>query len=128
MILCGAGGVFARNHRHGMRRGGRGTVQIFVREVIFAAEAQQRLEQVQGVSRVVAKEPLEGRLRFEIESLQGQPVRAELARAVVNAGWNLSELSSVGLSLEEIFLQLTASEKSVQPEKAPEPVVEGSQK
>jgi ABC-2 type transport system ATP-binding protein len=93
-----------------------------------AAEAQQRLEQVQGVSRVVAKEPLEGRLRFEIESLQGQPVRAELARAVVNAGWNLSELSSVGLSLEEIFLQLTASERKAQPENVAEPKSEGVQK
>jgi ABC-2 type transport system ATP-binding protein len=93
-----------------------------------AAEAQQRLEQVQGVSRVVAKEPQDGRLRFEIESLQGRQIRADLARTVVNAGWNLSELSSVGLSLEEVFLQLTASEQKAQPEKTPEPVPEGSEK
>ena len=32
-------------------------------------------------------------------------------RAVVDAGWNLNELRPVGLSLEEIFLQLTASER-----------------
>jgi ABC-2 type transport system ATP-binding protein len=97
-----------------------------------AAEAQQRLEQVQGVSRVVAKEPRDGRLRFEIESLQGRHIRADLARTVVNAGWNLSELSAVGLSLEEIFLQLTASEKKTEkttdPEKAAEPAPEGEQK
>jgi ABC-2 type transport system ATP-binding protein len=93
-----------------------------------AAEAQQRLEQVQGVSRVVAKEPKDGRLRFEIESLQGRQIRADLARTVVNAGWNLSELSSVGLSLEEIFLQLTASEQKIEPEKTPEPTPEGDQK
>ena len=31
---------------------------------------------------------------------------------MVQAGWNLSELRSVGLSLEEIFLQLTAAEKA----------------
>jgi ABC-2 type transport system ATP-binding protein len=91
-------------------------------------EAQQRLEQVQGVSRVVAKEPKDGRLRFEIESLQGRQIRADLARTVVNAGWNLSELSAVGLSLEEVFLQLTASEQKAQPEKTPEPVPEGSEK
>jgi len=93
-----------------------------------AAEAQQRLEQVQGVSRVVAKEPKDGRLRFEIESLQGRQIRAELARTVVDAGWNLSELSSVGLSLEEIFLQLTASEQKTQSAKTPEPAPEGDQK
>jgi ABC-2 type transport system ATP-binding protein len=91
-------------------------------------EAQQKLEQVSGVSRVVAKEPKEGRLRFEIESLQGRQVRADLARTVVNAGWNLSELSSVGMSLEEIFLQLTASEKKTEPEKASEPTPDGAQK
>jgi ABC-2 type transport system ATP-binding protein len=133
VVIINAGKVVATDSVANLTNRLRGSEAVAVEieaagERPSAAEAQQRLEQVQGVSRVVAKEPLEGRLRFEIESLQGQPVRAELARAVVNAGWNLSELSSVGLSLEEIFLQLTASEKSVQPEKAPEPVVEGSQK
>jgi ABC-2 type transport system ATP-binding protein len=74
-------------------------------------EVQQRLEQVPGVSRVVMKEPKDGRLQFEIESLQGRQIRADVARTVVNAGWNLNELRAVGLSLEDIFLQLTAAEK-----------------
>jgi ABC-2 type transport system ATP-binding protein len=74
-------------------------------------EVQQRLEQVPGVSRVVMKEPKDGRMQFEIESLQGRQIRADVARTVVNAGWNLNELRAVGLSLEDIFLQLTAAEK-----------------
>jgi ABC-2 type transport system ATP-binding protein len=73
---------------------------------------QQRLEQVSGVSRVLAREPKDGRLFFEVESLQGRQIRADLARAVVNAGWNLNELRAVGLSLEDIFLQLTGPEKT----------------
>ena len=76
---------------------------------------QQRLEQVPGVSRVVMKDSKDGRLTFEVESLQGRHIRADLARTVVNAGWNLSELRAVGLSLEDIFLQLTAAEKQGQP-------------
>jgi ABC-2 type transport system ATP-binding protein len=76
------------------------------------AEVQQRLEQVSGVSRVVMKDSKDGRLLFEVESLQGRHIRAEVARSVVNAGWNLSELRPVGLSLEDIFLQLTAAEKT----------------
>jgi ABC-2 type transport system ATP-binding protein len=76
------------------------------------AEVQQRLEQVSGVSRVVMKDSKEGRLLFEVESLQGRHIRAEVARSVVNAGWDLSELRAVGLSLEDIFLQLTAAEKT----------------
>lgn len=81
-------------------------------------EVQQRLETVSGVSRVMMKDSRNGRLVFEIESLQGRQIRADLARTVVNSGWNLNELRSVGLSLEDIFLQLTAAEqKDVEPEK-----------
>ncbi|MEO8592128.1 MAG: ATP-binding cassette domain-containing protein [Candidatus Solibacter sp.] len=75
------------------------------------AEIHGRLEQVSGVSRVLMREPRDGRVAFEIESLQGRHIRSELARSVVNSGWNLSELRPVGLSLEDIFLQLTTSEK-----------------
>ena len=56
--------------------------------------------------------------RFTVESLQGRHIRPELARAVIESGWNLNELHSVGLSLEEIFLQLTAEHK---PEEARAP-------
>jgi ABC-2 type transport system ATP-binding protein len=73
-----------------------------------------RLEQVSGVSRVVMKEPKDGRLQFEVESLSGRQIRAELARTVVNSGWGLSELRAVGMSLEDIFLQLTAAEKKTE--------------
>jgi ABC-2 type transport system ATP-binding protein len=79
------------------------------------SEVQMRLEQVSGVSRVMAKEPREGRFVFEVESLQGRHIRADLARSVVQAGWNLNELRPVGLSLEEIFLQLTGTEKTGEP-------------
>jgi hypothetical protein len=43
---------------------------------------------------------------------------------VVQAGWNLSELRPVGLSLEEIFLQLTAAEQTGEPK----PAAEGDKK
>jgi len=72
--------------------------------------AQQRLEQVAGVSRVLYKEERGGRLRFEVESLSGRNARADVARSVVEAGWNLHELHAVGLSLEDIFLQLTGAD------------------
>ncbi|HWC96938.1 MAG TPA: ABC transporter ATP-binding protein [Candidatus Sulfopaludibacter sp.] len=74
-------------------------------------DVQQRLEQVSGVSRVMMKESKDGRLVFEVESLQGRHIRADLARTVVNSGWNLNEMKSVGLSLEDIFLQLTSTGK-----------------
>jgi gliding motility-associated transport system ATP-binding protein len=89
-------------------------------------EVQQRLEQVSGVSRVVMKDSRDSRLLFEVESLQGRHIRADLARSVVNSGWNLSEMRSVGFSLEDIFLQLTGGEQKEETEKETEP--EGAKK
>ena len=79
------------------------------------SEVRAKLEQVPGVSRVMLKDSKDSRHIYEVESLQGRTVRADLARAVVNAGWSLNELHAVGLSLETIFLQLTASESKSAP-------------
>ena len=76
-----------------------------------ASEIRQTLEQIPGVSRVVLRNEQDSRRSFEVESLQGQNVRGELARAIVHAGWSLNELRPMGFSLEDIFLQLTASEQ-----------------
>lgn len=78
---------------------------------LIAGEVRERLERVSGVGRVVDRDGRDGRLAFTVESQQGQHIRPELARAVVEAGWNLNELHSVGLSLEEIFLELTGAPK-----------------
>jgi len=74
------------------------------------AAVQQRLEQVQGVSRVLSRETRDDRALFELEGLQGRSIRGDVARAVVDSGWNLTELRPVALSLEEVFLQLTGTE------------------
>jgi len=87
-------------------------VEVEAREgAIDPVVVRQRLEQVPGVSRVLIKETREKRHGFEVESLQGRQVRAELARTVVEAGWNLNELRPLALSLEEIFLQLTSPDQ-----------------
>ena len=71
---------------------------------------QRRLEQVAGVSKVVLREEKNNRAMFEVESLQGRSIRADLARAVVEGGYALTELKAAGMSLEDVFLQLTATE------------------
>jgi ABC-2 type transport system ATP-binding protein len=71
---------------------------------------QQKLEQVSGVSRVLRKAQDHDRAIFEVESQKGHFVRGDLARAVVESGWDLHELRPAAMSLEEIFLQLTGDE------------------
>ena len=71
---------------------------------------QRKLELVAGVNRVFCRQQVDGRALFEVESQRGRLVRGDLARAVVEAGWDLNELRPSAMSLEEIFLQLTGSE------------------
>jgi ABC-2 type transport system ATP-binding protein len=79
---------------------------------------QHKLEQVAGVSRVLSKGKDDGRVVFEVESQKGRFVRGDLARAVVECGWDLNELRPAAMSLEEIFLQLTGNEASATAEPA----------
>ena len=85
------------------------SVEVEGREgALDGAQVRAKLEQVSGVSRVLPQDAAGAKLRFEVESLQGRTIRPELARAVVESGWNLNELHSAAVSLEEIFLELTS--------------------
>jgi ABC-2 type transport system ATP-binding protein len=99
-------------------------VEVMPREgAIDPALVQQKLEAVSGVSRVLPREHRDGKLIFTVESLEGRHIRPGLARTIVEAGWNLNELHAVGLSLEEIFLQLTASPEDLKVEQPEAEVV-----
>src|SRR5437588_454055 len=74
------------------------------------AAVQRKLEQVSGVSRVHCKDQHDSRTVFEVESQRVRSVRGDLARAIVESGWDLNELRPAAMSLEEIFLQLTGNE------------------
>jgi ABC-2 type transport system ATP-binding protein len=86
------------------RLAGAQRVEIQVRGDMYGLETV--LEKTPGVQRVGPS--MNGGL--EIESLPGKEVRPDIARAVVEAGYDLLELKPIGLSLEEIFLQLTRDE------------------
>ncbi len=73
-----------------------------------AGAVRSRLEQLPGISRVELKDTQGARSTFEIEGLKGQLARGEVARAIINSGWDVFELKNLGFSLEEVFLQLTA--------------------
>jgi ABC-2 type transport system ATP-binding protein len=73
---------------------------------------QHKLEQVSGVSRVRCRQQVDSRAQFEVESEKDRLVRGDLARTVVQCGWDLNELRPAAMSLEEIFLQLTENESA----------------
>ncbi len=84
-----------------------------------SAAVQKRLEQISGVSRVQFKNKKQNSSTFELESRKDAFVRGDLARAVVESGWDLNEMRTTAVSLEEIFLQLTGDH-------APEPAAEAA--
>jgi ABC-2 type transport system ATP-binding protein len=103
-------------------RGSMGTaiqIQVDTAGAADALAVRQRLEQVPGVSKVLEKAISGDRFVYEIESLQGQNPRPDAARAIVNAGWNLLELKSTTLSLEDIFLELTGAHVHTAPATQP---------
>ena len=116
VIIINKGKVVATDTVHNLTNRLRGAEAVAV-EVegrngqLDKSTVQQRMEQVPGVSRVVYKESRDSRHLFEVESLQGRSIRPELARGIVESGWNLNELRSVSLSLEEVFLSLTGSDE-----------------
>ncbi|RLC84640.1 MAG: ABC transporter ATP-binding protein [Chloroflexi bacterium] len=84
-----------------------GAELVLVRIADAGPEAVSVLERVDGV---IGVEPAdEG--AYQVSCAQGRDLRAELARAVVEQGWGLLELGRAGMSLEDIFLELTTDEK-----------------
>ncbi len=64
------------------------------------------MARIAGVGTVTVKGTVDGRFTFEMPS-EKDFVRGDVARAVVEARWDLNELRTTAISLEEIFLQLT---------------------
>ncbi len=87
---------------------------IFVEVEGPADDVAAKLQGLNGVSRLVRKDGGPGRTSWEIETIKDTHIRSDLARAVVTSGWGLHELRPVGLSLEEIFLKLTTSDKAAE--------------
>lgn len=73
-----------------------------------ADDLVNKINKINGVSSVQSKE--EGVLEFQVAP--GQDVRAEVARETVKAGYDLLEMRPIGMSLEDIFLQLTRNENA----------------
>jgi ABC-2 type transport system ATP-binding protein len=115
VIIINKGKLVATDSVRNLQARARGAESLLVEVAgrngsLEAAKVQQRLERVSGVGRVLCRQEADTRAIFEVESEKGHLVRGDLARAVVESGWDLNELRPAAMSLEEIFLQLTGSE------------------
>jgi ABC-2 type transport system ATP-binding protein len=81
-----------------------GADQLVVRATVDTDVLQDLLQSLPDVTEVL---PGEEEGEVYILSIPGKDIRAKVAREIVEAGFDLLELRLAGLSLEDIFLQLT---------------------
>lgn len=83
-----------------------GAERVIVRVRGEADELAEAVKAVKGVRKVETKE--DGAVEFEFAS--GKDLRPEVAKQVIKDGYDLLELRPLGMSLEDIFLELTGNE------------------
>jgi ABC-2 type transport system ATP-binding protein len=124
VLIINKGRLVAKDSVNNLQNRARGAEQLFVEIAgrdgdVDSAIIQQRLERVPGITHIIFKEKQQNRSVFEIESHKDNFVRGDLARAIVESGWDLNELRPAAVSLEEIFLQLTGEPAAVESSEAP---------
>lgn len=91
-----------------------GTERVILRVGGDADGLAPKIEKLKGVQQL--KSNPDGSLEFQF--LPAQDVRPLVAKTIVEAGYDLLEMRPVGLSLEEIFLELTKEEQPDKKKKA----------
>jgi ABC-2 type transport system ATP-binding protein len=73
-----------------------------------------KIQEIQGVLRIEsAKSKGDGHCEFSIDTELKRDLRSQIARKIVESGYELLELKTMSMSLEEVFLQLTTKEEGV---------------
>jgi ABC-2 type transport system ATP-binding protein len=114
VIIINKGKLVATDTVNNLQNRGRGAGSVLVEVAARntdVASVRERLAKVPGVSRVEVKESREDLAAFEVEGKSDCAMRAALARAIVESGWDLNELRTLAVSLEEIFLELTSKDQ-----------------
>ncbi|MEJ5313261.1 MAG: ATP-binding cassette domain-containing protein [Anaerolinea sp.] len=83
-----------------------GSQRVFIQIRGDAQEVLPLIEHIPGVIRV----QLRNQDSLEFETLPGKEVRPEVAKTLIQAGFDLLQMQNINLSLEEIFLKLTREE------------------
>ncbi len=77
-------------------------------------DVMDMLKKKEGVIDVKTRSSLgNGLWQYDIDVKPGQDLRPAVASSVVENSWDLVELTTLGMSLEEIFLELTTQEEEV---------------
>jgi ABC-2 type transport system ATP-binding protein len=110
VLIINKGSIVAEDTPENLQSRLVGTERVILRVRGEADELVGKIKTIKGVQNIQANP--DGTLEFQF--LPAQDVRPAVARTVIEAGYDLLEMRQIGMSLEEIFLELT---KEDQPEK-----------
>ena len=103
VLIINKGKIVAEDTPENLQSRVLGAERVLLRVRGDADGLDATVKKVKGTRKVETKD--EASVEFELAA--GQDVRPQVAKAVVQAGYELIELRTVGMSLEEIFLELT---------------------
>jgi ABC-2 type transport system ATP-binding protein len=114
VVIIANGRVVAEDTPENLTARLRGSERIELEVGAAAKNVVAKLSAIPNVLNVDLASPgaSNGHLRIFVDTAVGADVRADLAAAVVKSGWPLYQLRNVGMSLEEVFLQLTTQESA----------------
>jgi len=115
VVIINKGKVVAEDTPDNLTRRLRGAGALRVDVRGDAAAATEALRGVTGVLSVRARGESSEATTLEVEAEAGRDVRADIARAIIARGLDLLALQQVGMSLEEIFLHLTTTDRAEEP-------------
>ena len=106
VLIINKGEIVVEDTPERLQAGLTGVQRVIVRVQGDCDGLERSIREISGIGQVSTLH--EGTV--EIEGIPGVDIRPEVARQVINAGFDLLELRSVDLSLEDIFIQLTREE------------------
>jgi ABC-2 type transport system ATP-binding protein len=105
-LIINKGEIVVEDTPERLQAGLTGVQRVSVRVQGDGEGLEKLISGISGVSRVSTTR--EGAV--EVESSPGKDIRPAIARNVIKANFDLLELRSIDLSLEDIFIQLTREE------------------
>jgi ABC-2 type transport system ATP-binding protein len=106
VLIINKGKIVAEDTTENLQSRLLGAERVVVRVRGDGEELADSIKEVKGVRKVETLD--DGAVEFEFAS--GKDLRPEVAKQVIKSGYDLLELRPLGMSLEEIFLELTSNE------------------
>ena len=115
VVVINEGHIIAEDKPDNLAIRLRGTEQVQMEVRGPGRDIATKLREVEGVTQVTRKDLPGGLNLFILECRPGTNVKEELAALVVKNNWGLLSLQSVKMSLEDIFIRLTATKEEAVP-------------